>query len=100
MTRVPTPIPITLTEKIFGEKHHIFFDEDEYTDFLIRCHRHGYTLKRATVSGYLSRKIVGKVMDYNGRYGKGFIIHKPRFDVTGFHDAIYIIKMQSDSAEK
>ena len=34
--------------------------------------------------GYISRKTEGYVEEYEGRYGKGYVIVRPRFDTTQY----------------
>ena len=97
-----TEQPPTLMEMMFNDVSYQFTSEDDLNSFLIKMHRKGYILIRATGTGYISRKMIGFVIDYNGRYGQGLIVHKPRFDVTGYHDVIYIVKptamIQSESS--
>lgn len=41
--------------------------------------------------GYLSRKSQGRVYEYNGRFGKGYILETPRFDTTQYTYISYFI---------
>lgn len=38
----------------------------------------------ASRRGYVSRSSSGKVEEYNGRFGKGYIIVRPRWDTTQY----------------
>lgn len=48
--------------------------------------------KLSTMYGYISRKYVAVISHYDGKYGIGYCIHKPRYDTTGFHDVIFVTK--------
>lgn len=38
----------------------------------------------ASRRGYVSRRSSGKVEEYNGRFGNGYIIVRPRWDTTQY----------------
>lgn len=41
--------------------------------------------------GYVSRKCDGVVEEYDGRFGKGYIIVMPRWDTTSYVNVEYFI---------
>ena len=46
----------------------------------------------AAAVGYISRTLTEKLEEYNGRYGKGYKVHRPRFDTTNYHYVDYYIE--------
>ena len=44
--------------------------------------------------GYESRKTEGHVEEYNGRFGKGYIIVRPRYDTTQYVFYEYYIRKE------
>ena len=46
----------------------------------------------ALTRGYVSRKIEGVVEEYNGRFGKGYVIKKPCFKSTRYYYKEYYIE--------
>lgn len=46
----------------------------------------------ASRRGYVSRKSEGKVEPYEGRFGKGYIIVRPRIDTTQYVYVEYYIE--------
>lgn len=51
----------------------------------------------ATVPGYVSRKASTEIIThYEGRFGRGFIVHRPRYDSTRYHDGVYYIFKRED----
>lgn len=66
----------------------------EYNAFVNAMLNGDYQVRKlSTMAGYISRKLVAVVSNYSGRYGDGYIVHKPRFDTTGFHDIYYLTKV-------
>lgn len=62
------------------------------SDFIESKEKRGYKITHtATQAGYISRKVAAVINRYHGRFGNGFIIHRPRFDNSGFHDVLYLI---------
>lgn len=55
-----------------------------------------YLHHTATRRGYESRKTDGHVEEYNGKYGTGFIIVRPRRDTTQYVTIEYYIKIEGD----
>lgn len=47
---------------------------------------------KASRRGYISRKSSGKVETYEGRFGKGYIIVRPRWDTTQYVTIEYYIE--------
>ena len=67
-------------------------------DYIEHMATQGYRVDHiAKCCGYISRKVGGILKEYNGKYGTGFVIHTPRFDQTGYHDVMYLIKHDSNS---
>lgn len=48
----------------------------------------------ATRVGYVSRKSDGEIKEYDGRFGKGYIHIRPRFDSTRYVYYDYYIKKE------
>ena len=46
----------------------------------------------ASRRGYESRKGKGHVEEYNGKFGKGFVLVEPRYDTTQYVSITYYIK--------
>ena len=46
--------------------------------------------------GYLSRKKSGEVEEYNGKFGKGYILVTPRFDTTRYVNVTYYILINNN----
>lgn len=67
---------------------------DEYSDAIDELYSEGYEYHHyALKRGYISRKIVGILKPYNGRFGEGYVIEKPRFDTTQYHVVQYFVRM-------
>ena len=49
----------------------------------------------ATVNGYMSRKVTEKLEEYNGRFGTGYKVHRPRYDTTNYHYVDYYVEVLS-----
>lgn len=45
-----------------------------------KCYHH----HTAAARGYISRKIDELVKEYNGKFGRGYKVMKPRFDTTQY----------------
>lgn len=56
------------------------------------CEYHHSALTR----GYFSRKSVGQVDEYKGKFGEGYIIHQPYIKSTRYHIIQYYIKKGGD----
>lgn len=53
---------------------------------------HGVKLKyhhMSTRRGYISRKLAAEVSNYKGKFGRGLMICKPRWDSTTYHHCEY-----------
>lgn len=48
----------------------------------------------ATAKGYISRKVVEELEEYTGKYGKGYRVHRPRFDTTNYHYVNYYVEVE------
>ena len=53
-----------------------------------------YLHHTATRRGYESRKTDGVIKEYNGRFGTGYIIVRPRFDTTQYVFYEYYIRKE------
>lgn len=53
-----------------------------------------YLHHTASRRGYESRKTEGHVEEYNGKYGNGFIIVRPRRDTTQYVTIEYYIRKE------
>ena len=45
----------------------------------------------ASRRGYVSRKSLGQVEQYNGRFGKGYVLLTPRWDTSTYCNVTYYI---------
>lgn len=52
-----------------------------------KCYYH----HTAAAKGYISRKVEEKIVEYSGKFGKGYKVCKPRFDTTNFYYVEYWI---------
>lgn len=43
----------------------------------------------STRRGYISRKLAAEVSNYKGKFGRGLMICKPRWDSTTYHHCEY-----------
>lgn len=51
----------------------------------------------ATARGYVSRRGIDRIAEeYHGKYGDGFIVRRPRYDTTHYHEVTYFIKERGD----
>ena len=50
-----------------------------------------YLHHTASAKGYISRKIDEVVSEYNGKFGRGYKVEKPRWDTTNYHTVEYWI---------
>ena len=67
------------------------YDYGELVKILQRYH--GLHLHHiATKRGYVSRKLSGRCEEYKGRFGKGFIVLRPRWDTTQYVYCEYWVK--------
>lgn len=48
----------------------------------------------ALTRGYVSRKCDGIVREYNGRFGKGYVILTPRYDTTQYCNIHYYVERE------
>ena len=72
----------------------ILNDFSEYSDFIDELYEDGYQFHHSALKrGDMSRKIEGVVSYYNGRFGEGYIIEKPRYDTTQYHTIQYFVWM-------
>ena len=46
----------------------------------------------AAAQGYMSRKKTEELEEYMGKFGKGYKVHRPRFDTSNYHYVDYYIK--------
>ena len=46
----------------------------------------------ARAYGYISRKTEGYAERYDGKFGKGYKVHKPAYDSTRYHYVEYYIE--------
>lgn len=53
-----------------------------------------YLHHTASRRGYESRKTEGHIEEYNGKYGTGFIIVRPRRDTTQYVNIEYYIRKE------
>ena len=73
--------------------------EKELADFIKLRELEGYKLLHtAKASGYISRLVAAYISEYSGRYGMGFVIHRPRRDTSGFHDVQYLVKSKYNNS--
>ena len=71
----------------------------EFINALDRCQLEFH--HSATARGYVSRKdINGYAEPYEGRFGSGIIIHKPRWDTTNYHTIVYYTFNFGDNGNK
>jgi len=47
---------------------------------------------QAACQGYISRKSAGRVLEYRGRYGVGYVIDTPRRDTTRYIHRTYYVQ--------
>jgi len=47
---------------------------------------------QAACQGYVSRKSPGRVLEYHGRYGVGYVIDTPRRDTTRYIHRTYYVQ--------
>ena len=47
---------------------------------------------QAACQGYISRKSAGRVLEYRGRYGIGYVIDTPRRDTTRYIHRTYYVQ--------
>ena len=47
---------------------------------------------QAACQGYVSRKSAGRVLEYRGRYGIGYVIDTPRRDTTRYIHRTYYVQ--------
>ncbi len=67
---------------------------NEYSDFIDELYVEGYEFHHSALKrGYMNRKIEGEVNYYNGRFGEGYTIEKPRYDTTQYHTIQYFVWM-------
>lgn len=52
----------------------------------LRIHHH------AACQGYVSRKSAGRVLEYRGRFGVGYVIDTPRRDTTRYIHRTYYVQ--------
>ena len=46
----------------------------------------------AAAKGYMSRKVTEELEEYMGKFGKGYKVHRPRFDTSNYHYIDYYIE--------
>ena len=46
----------------------------------------------ASAKGYFSRKVAEELEEYAGKFGKGYKVHRPRFDTSNYHYVDYYIE--------
>lgn len=51
---------------------------------------------RASASGYVSRVKEFQVDEYDGRFGKGYVVHIPRLDTNRYHYIYYYIRRENN----
>lgn len=69
----------------------------ELADFIENRQLEGYKLLHtAKSSGYISRLVTAYITEYSGRFGVGYVIHRPRRDTSGYHDVQYLVKSKYD----
>lgn len=74
---------------------HIIEDERQQDLLWDAFHKLGYRLHHsATQKGYISRKTKGCVTDYLGRFGSGYIYHRPLYNGTQYHMIEYWVKKE------
>lgn len=91
-----------MDEMIDGERKNNkeYHDTRKYNAFVNAMLLNGYKIaKLSTMAGYISRKLIALIQPYEGKFGKGYIVHKPRYDNTGYHDIYYLVK-NVNNAEK
>ena len=49
---------------------------------------------QAACQGYVSRKSAGRVLEYRGRYGVGYVIDTPRRDTTRYIHRTYYVQLK------
>ena len=47
---------------------------------------------KAACQGYVSRKSAGRVLEYRGRFGVGYVIDTPRHDTTRYIHRTYYVQ--------
>lgn len=55
-----------------------------------------YVHHTSAAKGYISRvyHVSGDIEEYNGKFGKGFKVHSPRWDTTQYHYVTYYIEKE------
>lgn len=48
----------------------------------------------ASRRGYISRKSDGRIEPYDGRFGKGYVILRPRWDTTQYINVTYFVEKE------
>ena len=51
----------------------------------------------ATARGYISRKLYGIASEYNGAFGKGVMIRRPRTDSNSYHYVEYYVEVSKNA---
>lgn len=59
------------------------------------CTYHHSALK----AGYVSRKSDGYVTSYRGRFGTGYLVHKPNWKSSNYHIVDYYIKEDNHDSQ-
>lgn len=60
-----------------------------------------YLHHQAACQGYVSRKSTGRVLEYRGRYGVGYVIDTPRRDTTRYiHRSYYVLPKQAEQQQQ